>query len=286
VGYSRAVKRGPFIFVSGGRLDTIQSEGGCACWLGRVPILLAVLLLRLCQQQPSTHSLSCRCRDIAAVLRPWCSECRHCNTPTLPYQRAGCLPNTALAAGTSAVDQATGRVMYRRDAYKQVPATGSGADVAACEHNCSTRSKHLLLGETPLTPCAITIPRLACFGLQTRLAFTIVERALEQVRRGSRCCWRCSMLAVAGAAGRASAGAGSRAASPCATPLLNAATHFSHTWAACRWEPRLRTLCAPASLCATCSATGNASARRTARWVGGWVGGLLVGLPAGRQDGC
>lgn len=85
VGYSRAVKRGPFIFVSG-ELKLKAKDEALGCWCRRAEGRWAAL------QQ-------------AYVQGSWPER----------QPASSCAPT-----GTSAVDQASGRVLYRRDAYKQV----------------------------------------------------------------------------------------------------------------------------------------------------------------------
>lgn len=84
MGYSRAVKRGPFIYVSGEVVLASAVASGRVCCLPHY-----------CVREPFTG---------VAV------------EPNLNLS-AG---SPSCWAGTSAVDQASGRVMYRRDAYKQV----------------------------------------------------------------------------------------------------------------------------------------------------------------------
>lgn len=88
VGYSRAVKRGPFIFVSGGAaLHCLLCEAVHTAVAGGPPATLHPLRRAAAQRQG----------------------------PTLPAASL----RSPFGAGTSAVDQASGRVLFRKDAYKQ-----------------------------------------------------------------------------------------------------------------------------------------------------------------------
>ena len=114
VGYSRAVKRGPFIYVSGGWVGGWEGGAQPGCHQGRAdasPCPRRGTTVTCCRLHvPPAAALSHGALSVRAVPAP---------------------------AGTSAVDQASGRVMYRRDAYKQVQAGGTGggawgAGRAAC----------------------------------------------------------------------------------------------------------------------------------------------------------
>lgn len=182
MGYSRAVKRGPFIFVSGG-CDAHCFLLSSHCWLGgeqsagggvAVHLSAWLVLMLLSSLYSFFHALIL----LSLLVKPGAHR------SVLRHNPRGCL------AGTSAVDQATGRVMHRRDAYKQAGLVGMGAGGGVCAHVCYAvvcmwfHSSFTTISTTHPASPRTHLPPLhppPSSSLQTQLPFSVIEQALRKI---------------------------------------------------------------------------------------------------------